>query len=87
MHGHKYEGEFKNDNRHGNGVNNWANGIKYDGEWKDGVRNGCGIFTDAATAENRVGALYSNRVVLVSTKPPTKKHSSISTIMNANINI
>ena len=31
----KYEGERKNNEKHGKGIATWANGDKYEGEWKD----------------------------------------------------
>ena len=39
-----YEGEFKNDKRHGKGIEYLRNGsIEYEGDWKDGKRHGKGI--------------------------------------------
>ena len=35
--GDKYEGEYKHDKRHGQGVYNYANGNTYDGQWYEGV--------------------------------------------------
>ena len=40
--GDTYEGEFKGNNRHGNGKYTWANGDVYNGEWKDNRMNGVG---------------------------------------------
>ena len=34
--GTSYEGEFKNDLKHGKGTYIWANGQKYEGDYKDG---------------------------------------------------
>ena len=33
--GNRFEGEFKDDKKHGHGVYTYANGDVYDGEWKD----------------------------------------------------
>jgi hypothetical protein len=43
--GHKYEGEFKNDKRHGRGSYTHANGDKYVGEYLNGRRHGQGTET------------------------------------------
>ena len=44
----KYEGEFKGDERSGNGTMVWKNGQKYVGEWLNNEIHGCGILTYAA---------------------------------------
>ena len=41
--GDKYDGEWKNDLREGNGIYEYKNGDKYKGEWKNDLRNGKGI--------------------------------------------
>ena len=41
-----YQGEYKDDKKHGRGLYIWANGKKYDGEWVNGVQHGRGHFTD-----------------------------------------
>ena len=38
-----YDGEFKNDYRHGQGTFYWTNGTKYIGSWFDGDMHGEGI--------------------------------------------
>ncbi len=43
--GSKYEGEWKNDKRHGRGVLTRPDGMRYEGEWADGKPNGKGILT------------------------------------------
>lgn len=52
--GDKYEGDFKNGVKEGNGtffpliilgIMNYMNGDKYEGEWKDNMKNGHGNFT------------------------------------------
>ena len=37
-----YEGELKDDKRHGKGTHIWDNGDKYEGEWFDEKKNGQG---------------------------------------------
>jgi hypothetical protein len=41
--GSKYEGQWKNDKRHGKGKYTFKNGGYYDGEWADGKRQGQGV--------------------------------------------
>lgn len=36
--GNRYEGEWRDNQRNGNGVLEFANGDKYDGEWKNDVQ-------------------------------------------------
>ena len=43
--GDKYDGEWENDKKHGQGTYTWANGDKYDGAWEDDKRHGVGTFT------------------------------------------
>ena len=43
--GGKYVGEWKDDNRHGQGTGTFPSGNKYVGEWKDGKKHGQGTFT------------------------------------------
>jgi len=43
--GDKYEGEWENNLKHGEGTYIWANGDKYEGEWKDGKKHGDGTYT------------------------------------------
>ncbi len=43
--GNKYEGEYKDNKRSGQGTFTFANGDKYVGEYKDGNRNGLGTYT------------------------------------------
>jgi hypothetical protein len=37
-----YEGDWKNDKRHGKGSLSYNNGDRYEGEWKDNLRDGEG---------------------------------------------
>ena len=41
----KYEGEFKNDKKHGKGIYTSSNGNKYSGEFRNGLKNGQGTLT------------------------------------------
>jgi len=43
--GDKYEGEWKDGQKHGQGTYTWSNGNKYVGEFKDGKKHGQGTFT------------------------------------------
>ena len=53
-----YVGEWKDDKRHGQGINTWGKGPnkddKYVGEWKDEKQNGQGTYT-VAVGGNYVG--------------------------------
>jgi len=46
--GKKYEGEWKDGKKHGQGTLTWASGAKYEGEWKDGKKHGQGTLTWAS---------------------------------------
>jgi hypothetical protein len=41
--GDKYEGEWKDSKKSGQGVYTWADGSRYEGEYKDGYRSGRGV--------------------------------------------
>ena len=41
--GNKYDGDWKDDKKHGKGVYNFNNGDEYDGDWKDGKVHGKGV--------------------------------------------
>jgi len=43
--GEKYDGEWKDNKKHGQGAHTWPNGDKYVGEYKDGVPFGQGTYT------------------------------------------
>ena len=43
--GQKYVGEWKDDEKNGQGTNTWPDGEKYVGEYKDGERHGQGTAT------------------------------------------
>ena len=43
--GERYEGEYRNDKRHGQGTVTYASGNRYSGEWRNGKRYGRGTFT------------------------------------------
>jgi hypothetical protein len=43
--GSKYVGEWKDNDKHGQGTSTWADGNKYVGEWKDDKRHGQGTLT------------------------------------------
>ena len=51
--GNKYEGEWKDGKKHGQGTYTWSNGDVYEGEWKDNNPNGQGTLTfpDGTTYE------------------------------------
>ena len=42
--GRKYEGHYKNDKKHGQGIYTWADGRKYDGQWQNGKQHGHGKY-------------------------------------------
>ena len=44
--GTKYTGQFLEDRKDGQGIQQWADGRKYDGNWLDGMQHGKGAYTD-----------------------------------------
>ena len=44
MDGSKYEGEWKEDKQHGQGIETCPDGISYEGSYVDGKKNGYGIY-------------------------------------------
>lgn len=42
--GRIYEGEYKDDKKHGYGIYQWADGRKYMGYWNKGKQNGLGVY-------------------------------------------
>ena len=46
--GDKYEGDWRDNKKHGVGTYWYVNGDKYKGEWRKGVRSGKGILTFAS---------------------------------------
>lgn len=42
--GRKYEGQYKDDKKHGFGVYNWADGRCYEGYWYKGKQHGIGTY-------------------------------------------
>jgi hypothetical protein len=42
--GRKYEGQYKDDKKHGYGVYNWADGRTYEGYWWKGKQHGIGTY-------------------------------------------
>ena len=45
--GFKYEGEWLNDEEHGQGTLQYPDGCSYEGQWQSGRKSGEGTFTDA----------------------------------------
>jgi hypothetical protein len=43
--GNKYQGDFYENERHGNGQMVWTDGSKYEGEWVNGIQHGLGRMT------------------------------------------
>lgn len=43
--GCKYDGDWKDDVRHGKGVFEYTNGDKYDGDWADDIQHGKVLIT------------------------------------------
>ena len=46
--GGRYEGNYLNGKKHGQGKMTWIDGSFYQGAWKEGVQDGEGVFTDAS---------------------------------------
>ena len=49
--GNKYVGEFKDDERNGQGTFTWVDGEKYVGEWKENKKHGQGTYTYGPNSE------------------------------------
>ena len=45
--GRKYNGEWKNGKRHGEGTYTMSDGSKYEGQWEDSIPHGEGTYTFA----------------------------------------
>jgi hypothetical protein len=58
--GDKYEGEWRNNQRYGQGTMNYANGDKYEGGWLNNRRSGQGKFT-YTNGDRYEGEWYNNR--------------------------
>ena len=43
--GNVYDGEFKDDERHGKGIMTWTDGSQYNGDWFRGIQHGYGTIT------------------------------------------
>ena len=56
--GDKYDGEWLDSRKHGQGVYIWKNGDKYDGEWFDGRQNGYGILINKKPKKTETNRLY-----------------------------
>jgi hypothetical protein len=51
----RYEGQWREDVRDGQGTASWANGDSYIGEWKLDCRHGHGVFVDGVSGLRHVG--------------------------------
>ena len=56
--GDKYDGEWLDSRKHGQGVYIWKNGDKYDGEWFDGRQNGYGILINKKPKKTETNRFY-----------------------------
>ena len=48
--GERYEGQYKDNKRHGHGVYEYGCGDRYEGHWKDGEKHGHGVHECASGA-------------------------------------
>ena len=53
--GRKYEGEYKDDKKHGYGIYLWADNRKYMGNWSKGKQHGLGTYLDPAKGKIKFG--------------------------------
>jgi hypothetical protein len=58
-HNNIYEGEWKDNKRHGRGTGIMADGRRYDGEWEDDMRSGFGVFRWPTTCNRNGGDSYA----------------------------
>ena len=54
--GDKYDGEWMNDLKQGDGKYVWKNGSRYEGEWLDDLMDGLGTYFDETG--NKITALW-----------------------------
>ena len=60
----EYRGEFKNDDRHGQGVYVWEHGTKsYRGMWRNGLKDGIGYVRDEFDYVERKGLWFCDKLV------------------------
>lgn len=52
--GCKYDGDWKDDVRHGKGVFEYTNGDKYEGDWADDIQHGKGTYFSIREIVTRV---------------------------------
>ena len=75
--GEHYMGEFKNDQRHGQGVALYSNGDRYEGGFKDGLFDGHGRLTDGESGTVIEGHWEAGEYVGPESKAARDKRNSI----------
>ena len=60
--GNVYEGEWRDDKRHGHGKCTFSTGDVYEGEWKDGKKHGRGKYT-YSTGDVYEGEWKDNKIL------------------------
>ena len=76
--GTAYDGEFRDDKRHGRGVFVWANGDRYEGEFRDNKLEGRGIFTNTGAAGTTASGVTASRTASGSSPTPTEVGTAAS---------
>lgn len=70
-----YEGQYKDDLKHGAGKFVWADGRTYDGEWFNGHRHGRGLYMNAKS-EKKVGYWADDKFLRWETAEEAGRHVS-----------
>jgi len=82
--GKTYTGDWKDDLRHGYGVQTWANSSKYEGDWECNKRNGHGVYwISIPTNANQTNIISNNENDI--TAPFSKNASELSSYKSKNV--
>ncbi len=84
LYGYKYEGEWKDNKRHGKGTYTFLDGAKYEGEWKDGKGHGEGIYTDIDGYSYFIENIENHGSVFTTTSSLEERQTYLNDLANQN---